>query len=300
VEAALSPIIEYPESRGSAGETLLESVERVKAATGVFRRLAVEGLGQQLDEMAPLVRPAMKRTKARIRRNARSESRLLGLFEPPTDVIRKGQAGKPNEFGKMVKLQERRSGLSFEYGVRAAAEWCPPATSRYRVASSIAQTRAAFRRRAKLQVEINDKNSIKAGDDWRCGIIGDLKDSDWVFSCLSGHSIRDPGVCLDELGLALHGKGGAIATVLIEGATGRPCGHAYVLCDSLAIVVRGARHSGVTAGKRRSVTRMAVPRTETAHARPQAPLAVSGVPDTDQPSSAFSLGQSPEALSRDG
>ena len=28
------------------------------------------------------------------------------MFEPSTEVIRKGKAGKPNEFGKMVKLQE--------------------------------------------------------------------------------------------------------------------------------------------------------------------------------------------------
>jgi transposase, IS5 family len=28
------------------------------------------------------------------------------VFEPSTEVIRKGKAGKPNEFGKMVKLQD--------------------------------------------------------------------------------------------------------------------------------------------------------------------------------------------------
>ena len=33
-------------------------------------------------------------------------NKLLSLFEPSTEVIRKGKAGKPNEFGKMVKLQE--------------------------------------------------------------------------------------------------------------------------------------------------------------------------------------------------
>jgi hypothetical protein len=33
----------------------------------------------------------------------RSEGKLLSLFEPSTEVIRKGKAGKPNEFGKMVK-----------------------------------------------------------------------------------------------------------------------------------------------------------------------------------------------------
>ncbi len=28
------------------------------------------------------------------------------MFEPSTEITRKGKAGKPNEFGKMVKLQE--------------------------------------------------------------------------------------------------------------------------------------------------------------------------------------------------
>jgi hypothetical protein len=28
------------------------------------------------------------------------------VFEPSAEVIHKGKAGKPNEFGKMVKLQE--------------------------------------------------------------------------------------------------------------------------------------------------------------------------------------------------
>src|SRR5882724_169948 len=65
------------------------------------------GLRQELDEMRSRVRQVMKQTRARIfRGNTRSEGKLLSLFEPSTEVIRKGKAGKPNEFGKMVKLQE--------------------------------------------------------------------------------------------------------------------------------------------------------------------------------------------------
>jgi IS5 family transposase len=30
----------------------------------------------------------------------------VSLFEPHTEVIRKGKAAKPTEFGKMVKIQE--------------------------------------------------------------------------------------------------------------------------------------------------------------------------------------------------
>jgi hypothetical protein len=206
----------------------------------------------------------------------------------------------------MVKVQERRSGLSSITGYAR-----PPNDALLRLPAM--ELHQALLRRAvhfggepKLQVEINeawrDKNGIKAGDDWRRGIIGDWKDADWVFSFLSRHSIRDPGVCLDERGLALHGKGGAIATVLIEGATGaglrarlRPMRQP---CDRRS---RGCCASGATAGespKRRPHGGAAYPRH--AHARPQVPLAVSGVLDTEQLSGAFSLGQSPEALSRDG
>jgi tetratricopeptide (TPR) repeat protein len=61
-----------------------------------------------------------------------------------------------------------------------------------------------------------DKSKIKAGDDWRRSILDGLVDTDWTLGFLSKHSTRDPGVCLDELAIALHVKGGTIATVLME------------------------------------------------------------------------------------
>ena len=61
-----------------------------------------------------------------------------------------------------------------------------------------------------------DTSEIKAGDDWRRRIVDGLVESDWTLGFLSRHSTRDPGVCLDELAIALHVKGGTIATVLVE------------------------------------------------------------------------------------
>ena len=43
--------------------------------------------------------------------------KVLSLFEPSTEVIRKGKAGKPNEFGKMVKLQEAEHQIITAYVV---------------------------------------------------------------------------------------------------------------------------------------------------------------------------------------
>jgi TIR domain len=61
-----------------------------------------------------------------------------------------------------------------------------------------------------------DGSQIKVGDDWRRSIVDGLKNTDWTMSFLSRHSVRDPGVCLDEPAIALHLKAGAIATVLLE------------------------------------------------------------------------------------
>jgi IS5 family transposase len=77
---------------------------RCEAATDILRQVALEGLRQELDAMSARVRQVIRQTKARIfYGNPRAEGKLLGLFEPSTEVIRKGKPGKPNEFGKMVK-----------------------------------------------------------------------------------------------------------------------------------------------------------------------------------------------------
>ena len=39
------------------------------------------------------------------------------MFEPSTEIIRKGKAAKPNEFGKMVKLQEAENQIVVDYEV---------------------------------------------------------------------------------------------------------------------------------------------------------------------------------------
>jgi IS5 family transposase len=60
----------------------------------------------------------MRQTRERIvRGNTRAEGKLLSVFEPSTEIIRKGKAGKPNEFGKMVKLQEAENQIVIDYEV---------------------------------------------------------------------------------------------------------------------------------------------------------------------------------------
>jgi IS5 family transposase len=105
---------------GQAKRFSEEIAQGVKRATTALKQLALDGLRQELDEMRSLVRQVMKQTRARVfRGNTRSEGKLLSLFEPSTEVIRKGKAGKPNEFGKMVKLQEAENQIITDYEVYA-------------------------------------------------------------------------------------------------------------------------------------------------------------------------------------
>jgi IS5 family transposase len=103
---------------GQANRFAREIAEGVKSTSGVVEQLALEGLRRQIEEMAPRIRQVMKQTRTRIfGGDTRAEGKLLSLFEPSTEIIRKGKAGKPNEFGKMVKLQEAENQIVVDYEV---------------------------------------------------------------------------------------------------------------------------------------------------------------------------------------
>ena len=103
---------------GQAKRFAEEIVQGVKQATTPMKQLALEGLRHELDEMVSLVKQVMKQTRARIfDGNTRSEGKLVSVFEPSTEIIRKGKASKPTEFGKMVKLQEAENQIITAYEV---------------------------------------------------------------------------------------------------------------------------------------------------------------------------------------
>jgi len=61
-----------------------------------------------------------------------------------------------------------------------------------------------------------DESEIKEGDDWRSRIVQGVLESQSVIGCLSKYSVRDPGVCLDELSISVGYRYGNIVTVLLE------------------------------------------------------------------------------------
>lgn len=82
------------------------------------RRRGVSGLGERLESMAEQVRAVVRQTKARVFAGlTQFPGKLLSLFEPHTEIIRKGKASKPNEFGKLVELQEAENQIITHYEV---------------------------------------------------------------------------------------------------------------------------------------------------------------------------------------
>jgi IS5 family transposase len=93
---------------------VLQEVETLSAG----RRRKVRGLGERLEAMAAQVRRVVRQTKARIFAGVtKFPDKLVSLFEPHTEIIRKGKAGKPNEFGKLVQLQEAENQIITHYEV---------------------------------------------------------------------------------------------------------------------------------------------------------------------------------------
>ena len=75
-------------------------------------------LGRRLEDTMALTRRVLAQTRARVLHGeTHYPDKLLSIFEPQTEVIRKGKAAKPTEFGKVVKLQETENQFITDYTV---------------------------------------------------------------------------------------------------------------------------------------------------------------------------------------
>jgi transposase, IS5 family len=60
----------------------------------------------------------LRQTRERVLRgNTKADGKLLSVFETHTEVIRKGKANKPNEFGKLIVIQEAENQIVTHYQV---------------------------------------------------------------------------------------------------------------------------------------------------------------------------------------
>jgi transposase, IS5 family len=97
-----------------------QMVERWKAGRlqVVGRRQQVESQVRQLRHFLPWIEKGITQTKQRVwGGNRHVAGKVLSLFEPHTQVLRKGKAHKPNEFGRLVRIDEVENGIVSGYAV---------------------------------------------------------------------------------------------------------------------------------------------------------------------------------------
>lgn len=81
-------------------------------------QLRLQALQAELERMIPLVQQVMRQTKARVFRNdIHASDKIVSLFETATQIIRKGKASKPTEFGRLIKIQEAENQIITDYEV---------------------------------------------------------------------------------------------------------------------------------------------------------------------------------------
>jgi IS5 family transposase len=93
---------------------VLEEVEQMSRK----KKKGLRGLCEHLSEMAGRVRQVVKQAKARVLDGITDlPGKIVSLFEPHTEIIRKGKASKPTEFGKMIQVQETENQIITHYDV---------------------------------------------------------------------------------------------------------------------------------------------------------------------------------------
>jgi IS5 family transposase len=82
------------------------------------RQRQVKTVVEQIGTMSDRVRQVIRQAKARVfGGDTKVPDKLVSVFEPHTEIIRKGKASKPTEFGKMVKVQEAEHQIITAYEI---------------------------------------------------------------------------------------------------------------------------------------------------------------------------------------
>jgi IS5 family transposase len=85
---------------------------------GRRRKKRFAGMRGQLATMVERVEQVAKQTRVRIfGGDTKFDEKIVSMFEPQTEIIRKGKASKPTEFGKMLKVQEAENQIVTHFEV---------------------------------------------------------------------------------------------------------------------------------------------------------------------------------------
>ena len=109
----------------SVTRNIVNQAKRVIEEVSTRRRAQVKALREQLGTMVGRVEQVIRQTKARVFHGNLHADKLVSVFEPHSEIIRKGKANRPNEFGNLVKIQEAEHQIITHYEVFAQ----PPSDS---------------------------------------------------------------------------------------------------------------------------------------------------------------------------
>ena len=104
-----------------------------------------------LKHYLPLVEKVITQSQVRIfQAQTHHPDKILSLFEPHSVVIRKGKAHKPNEFGRLVRIDEVEKGLVSHYAVAPGnlcdqQQWMPALQAHVELFGRVPQLAAADR-----------------------------------------------------------------------------------------------------------------------------------------------------------
>jgi IS5 family transposase len=97
---------------------ILNDTKRVLGEIEARRKPGLRALGEGLATMAERVRQVVKQAKVRIFDGVTQlPGKIVSLFEPHSEIIRKGKASKPTEFGKLVQVAEAEKQIITHYEV---------------------------------------------------------------------------------------------------------------------------------------------------------------------------------------
>lgn len=143
-------------------QEVLKRAKRSRRPISGRSRRSIRALSR-LAELGPKI---VAQTKERVfKGNTKSTEKVVSLFEPETQIIRRGKAGKPTEFGRVVKVQEAEGGIVTDIDVVTGTDHVllVPSVERHqkvfgRVPKVVATDRGFFKRD---NVELIEKMGVK-------------------------------------------------------------------------------------------------------------------------------------------
>src|ERR1022692_3731703 len=101
-------------------DKLLEDEELLDTVYEAQGERHAQSRAESLKTMVDRVGQVVKQTRILIfAGDTKSPGKIVSVFEPHTEIIRKGKASKPNEFGKLVKIQEAENQIVTHFEVYA-------------------------------------------------------------------------------------------------------------------------------------------------------------------------------------